>query len=259
MIKKITSILLVLTMLFCTTALAAGKGEPLSPNSEEPGEPEPTATAAPTAPPTPTPTPEATDTPAPTATPTPTPGPTPTPTPKPTQQPTQQPSQQPTQQPTQQATQQPTQLATQQPTQQPTPAPGVKLELWAYAADTLQTVEIAKYFDIVLVEGVSNSLAFSTFYGNLPSTVTFVNDIAEEGRCSVRGVLNAETRSEFAIEFLTASGSKLMLNFRLDAIAPDEDVPPEDAFPAARPLVPFGGAPTAALPFYIRRKECEDA
>lgn len=254
MFKKFTSILLVLTMLVCTTAFAAGRGDGLSVSSENPGDPEPTETTAPTEPtdtPDPTDIPDPTGSPEPSETPkpvvTPTPSPKPTATANPTTQPTQPPAQ-----PTQQWQTQPP-----APTALPTQQPGTKLWLWTRAADTLQKVEIGKPFEVILLEGISDQLSFSTLYGNLPSSVTFVNDIPTARRCSVRGTLNAESRLEFAIEFMTASGSKLMLNFRLDGFAPDEEQ--LDAFPAARPLVPFGGTKTAALPFCIKRKEGEDA
>ena len=255
MIKKLTSILLVLSMLICTTAFAAGKGGGASVLSEDPGDPEPTETPAPTEThaPTPTPTPEPAETPTPEPTETPKPSNTPKPsdTPKPSPTPTQQPTQ-PPYAPTQQPTQPPF-----VPTQQPTQQPGTKLTFWSRAADTLQRVEVNKPFEIVLLEGVTDQLTFSTFFGTLPAGVSFVNDIAATRRCSIKGTLNSESRSEFAIEFLTASGTKLMVNFRLDAFAPEEDQP--GAFPAAKPLVPFGGTKTAALPFYIKRKEGEEA
>ena len=119
--------------------------------------------------------------------------------------------------------------------------------MWDAAADTIQNVGIGEYFDLVLVEGISDYLSYSDLFGNLPDTVEFVNDIAVGRTCSIRGALTAAGSTEFAIEFAIRGGRTLMLNFRL--VAEAEPQPPITAgFPEGHHLVPFGSAPAALLP-----------
>ena len=151
-------------------------------------------------------------------------------------------------------------VVTPEPTITPEPSPTcsyIAFPLWQRAADTVQRVAINSQFDIPLIDGISDYLTFSDLYGNLPASVEFVNDIATNRSCSVKGVLTGANSYEFAVEFNIRGGRKLMLNFRL--IADEETAEQGPVFPTGNYLVPFGGTKTAAiLPDNSRRRE-EDA
>lgn len=143
----------------------------------------------------------------------------------------------------------PTAANTPEPTK---PASYIAYPLWQRAAETVQQVSVGQPFNIKLIEGISQNLSFSNFYGNLPISVEFVNEVSTTRSCSVKGVLNAEGASEFAVEFTIKGGRKLMLNFRLTAIG--ADVRPIISFPQGRYLVPFGGTQNAMLPMDDERR-----
>ena len=105
----------------------------------------------------------------------------------------------------------------------------------------------------MLIEGISQNLTFSNFYGNLPQSVVFVNEIRTNRSCSVRGKMTGDSTSEFAIEFTIKGGRKLMLNFRLNSTT--NAVQPEVSFPQGKYLVPFGGTQTAMLPMTLKKRE----
>ncbi|MBO4562601.1 MAG: hypothetical protein J5772_03200, partial [Clostridia bacterium] len=148
-------------------------------------------------------------------------------------------------------------IITPEPTPEPTQAGSyIAYPLWQRAADTIQKVAINSQFDIPLIDGISDYLTYSGFYGNLPATVEFVNNIEAARSCSVRGVLPSAGSYEFAVEFNIRGGRKLMLNFRL--IADENAAEQGPAFPTGSYLVPFGGTRSAMLPSGARRKE-EDA
>lgn len=260
MIKRITGVLIALAFVLCAAIPAFGAGSYDERSSEpevteQPHEP----TAAPTEAPTPAPT-EAT-TPAPTNTPKPTEGPTEAPTasprtPKPTAEPTAAPTVAPTAGPAQTATPKPTHRPTEAPTQEPS---YVTYTLWEKAGETIQTVLPGESFRVMLVQGLSEYVTFSNIYGNLPSTVTFENLLDTENACYIAGSLAQPGAYELALEFTLHSGVKLKLNFSIRA--EDEQsgeitpAPVTGSFPAGRPLVPFGTAPTACLPAAIRKED----
>lgn len=268
MIKKIIGLSLSFVMLCCATGTyASAANDAASRQSEIVFTIDPPAEetdAPPTHAPTDTPAPTATPTAAPTATPT--VAPTATPTAKPTATPTAKPTAVPTQAPTAAPviTPRPTSVSTTQspyvttapvitPTQQPS---YIAYTLWDYAADTIQKVVRDTPFEIVLVEGVSDYLTFSNFYGNIPDTVEFINSIETDGLCMLKGMVNANSSYELGLEFTLKGGQKLMLNFSIsavDEIAVEPTLSPY-AFPEAHKLIPFGGNPSAmtALP---HRKE----
>lgn len=142
-------------------------------------------------------------------------------------------------------------------TAQPTPAPTrpgtyIAYPLWQRAAETVLQVGVGQAFDIKLIEGISQNLTFSNFYGNLPDSVEFVNEISSKRSCSVKGTLRSEGASEFAVEFTIRGGRKLMLNFRLTASG--AEVRPVVGFPQGRYLVPFGGTQNVCLPIDDERR-----
>lgn len=139
------------------------------------------------------------------------------------------------------------------PTAAPTQPSYIAYNLWDRAAETIQRVRVGEIFDIRLIEGISEHLTFSNFYGNLPSTVLFVNDISTMHCCSIRGKITTESMSEFAVEFIIRGGRKLMLNFRI--IAENNAALPTVTFPQGHYLVPFGGTKTAMLPAAYKRRE----
>lgn len=204
---------------------------------------------------------DATPSPEVTATPKPTPEPTATPAATGGTEPTSKPTQAPTQPPATAVPSTPTNTPgytsgpaqTAQPTPQPTkPGSYIAYPLWQRAAETVQQVGVGQPFDIKLIEGISQNLTFSNFYGNLPSSVQFVNEVSSTRSCSVKGVLPDEGASAFAVEFTIKGGRKIMLNFRLTAAA--ADVRPVVGFPQGKYLVPFGGTQNACLPIEDERR-----
>ena len=275
MIRKLTGLLLALALILCAAALPAAALEsalnaPAQIRSEEPPEDptEPPATEAPTEQPTEAPTEVPTEAPTekptekPTdapATPAPTPWPTSTPkptnSPRPTNAPTGAPTNAPTSAPITGPTSAPTSIPTSGPTGAPTQPPSyIAYPLWEKASDTIIKVPQSAPFDITLVEGLSDYITYSDFYGNFPATVEFVNEFETTGRCAVRGTLNVPGPYEFAVEFMIRTGAKVRLNFSLSAAEDVQTTPDPDVFPEGRPLVPFGAFPTASAPA-IKRKE----
>ena len=139
------------------------------------------------------------------------------------------------------------------PTVAPTQPSYIAYTLWEDAAETIQRVRVGEFFDIRLIEGISDHLSFSSFYGNIPSSVQFINDIVATRSCSIRGRFSTENSCEFAVEFTIRGGRKLMLNFRL--IAESNSTAPTITFPQGHYLVPFGGTKTAMLPVVVKRRE----
>lgn len=140
------------------------------------------------------------------------------------------------------------------PTPAPTPSGSyIAYTLWNKAADSIQKVAVGTPFEIRLVEGLSDHLSYSALFGNLPSTVQFIDEFKVNGTCTIKGVLETEGASEFAIEFNIRGGRKLMLNFRLIAEKTEEVV--LDPFPVSRYFIPFSAYKTALLPSPAKRKE----
>ena len=248
MIKKTIGLMLAIALILCAAALPAAAvtglrtGEPAE--TEEPS-PAPTETVAPTE--------------------TAAPEPTATPTPKPTTAPTNRPTASPTAKPTNTPS-----AATPAPTARPTggtatPAPAVTTAptqepayiaypLWDRAAPSIAYTNTVESMQITLVEGLSEYIEFSDFYGNLPATVIFRNEFDTLGRCSIEGYFSVPGTYEFAIEFTIRGGRKLLLNFAVTAVDENAPTAQPNAFPEAHPLVPFGAAPSAMAPA-ARRKE----
>lgn len=261
MIKKLMGVLLALVFLAAASAIPVygltvirGSEPEVTPLPMDPTE---APTQAPTQAPTEAPTqaPTAAPTHAPTQAPTaiPTAVPTAIPTAAPTQAPTQAPAQTPAP-----STPMPS-VTPWHPTNVPTQEPSyVAYSLWQKAADTIQTVKPGQMFDIYLVEGISEYVSFSELYGNLPASVSFVNELDSIGSCRITGSIVSPGAFPFAIEFVLRTGSKLQLNFNLrveeDAIVTPAPAP-VGGFPAANPLVPFGGSPAACLPMDLRKED----
>ena len=264
MIKKIMLLLAVSAMIVCALAASASAvaGGPGIKNSaisagesilaEEPSA-EPTAappdddpTPTPTAPVTPRPSVSPSASPTPTATPTPTPPATPPPTPKPT------PTAGPTPTPYHYTTPTPTPYTA--PTPTPTPAGPAVISLWNGAADTLLRVNINEHFDIVLLDGISDGVTVTNYYGNLPATVTYQNNSATDRSCSLSGVITAAGSYGLSLEFTVSGGRTLSINFVIIADEPGA-IHGGGGFPAAHVMVPFSGSPTAMIPAWGPRTE----
>lgn len=191
---------------------------------------------------------------------TPTPVPTPQPTPTPSGAPSV-PTPQPTPRPSNPSVT-PTPGSTPEPSDQPTPTPytpSVANPYWSGASSTIIKAKPDEQFEIVLVEGMTDAAAYSGLSGELPEGVELVNDSETNRSISIRGSVPEGASSVFGIEFDIGGGRKLTLDFVLKGVReiPEETVVPDDGFPQARPMIPFGGsgAKTAMLPAAGKKKE----